>query len=184
MGIFPSLYLGGSMVIHPFSPNSIGQKIVGQQTTFATGLADGASAVWPAANDALFIPFSLSEPVLVKRLGWTNGATVAGNVDCGIYDTAGVRLLSTGTTAQSGTSAIQSVDVTDTQLGPGLFYMALASDSATATFNRYIASDVMFVKFTGMAKQATAFVLPATATLATVTANYIPTILIFTQGLV
>jgi hypothetical protein len=53
-----------------------------------------------------------------------NGATASGNMDVGIYDYAGTRLVSSGSTAQSGTSAFQDFDITDTLLGPGIFYLA------------------------------------------------------------
>src|SRR3972149_4026032 len=92
-----------------------------------------ASAVWPTANKALYVPFRIGKPVLVKKLFLINGATVSGNVDVGIYDAAGTRLISAGSTAQAGASALQQFDIADTLLGWGLFYMALAVRNVTAT---------------------------------------------------
>lgn len=132
-----------------------------------------ASATYPAADRALFYPVRLSQPVLVKVLYWVNGATVAGNVDVGIYDEAGTRLLSTGSTAQATVSVLQQVNVTDTLIGPGLFYLAIAASLATATFlSQNAAADTMLQA--GVAQMATAMPLPATATLEKMVSVYKP----------
>src|SRR5689334_23396390 len=81
------------------------------------GLSVG-SAVWPTANLAIYCPFRIGTSRLARKLYWVNGAAVSGNVDCGIYDVAGRKLVSAGSTAQTGTTAVQSVDITDTMLGP------------------------------------------------------------------
>lgn len=81
-------------------------------------------------------PFRIATPFPVTRFWWVNGGTVNGNVDMGIYTEDGQTLLvSTGSTAQSGTNVIQTVTVSYT-LPPGRYYMAFATSSATATFAR------------------------------------------------
>lgn len=161
------------IMINPGSRLSIGDHIS------AWGSAGPASAAWPAANRALYIPFVLAEAVTVLKLFCVNGGTVSGNLDVGIYNNAGSRLISSGSTAQAGANAIQEFDIADTVIGPGQFYLAMAVDNVTATVARWqpigatvLAANVL--RTTGMAEQASAFPLPASATLAVVSTMYIP----------
>ena len=142
-----------------------------------------ANAVWPAANLAIYIPFRVSAPVLVTQMFTTNGSTVAGNVDIGIYDVAGTRLVSSGATAQSGTSALQAYDITDTLLAPGQFYLACSLSDGTATIAR-VATSAQFLRAFGCAQEASAHPLPATATFATMAQAYLPIIGLTTESVV
>ena len=141
-----------------------------------SGGATPASATFPASNDALFIPVYLHQTYLIKRLFSINGAAVSGNIDVGIYSEDGARITSSGTTAQSGTSVPQFFDVTDIVLGPGRYYLAVAMDNTTGTLFRATTTLIARFQSLGMAKQATAFALPASATFATITAAYLPLI--------
>lgn len=130
-----------------------------------------ASAAWPSANRALLYPVSLDAPFTAARMFWVNGGTVSGNVDAGLYDASGHRLGSTGSTAQAGTSALQSAALTaSVGLAPGTYYLALAVNNTTATFYRTVIS---FSTFT-WAGAASAFALPATVTLAAAGFDYSP----------
>ncbi len=96
------------------------------------------STAFPAANRVILVPFTLTNVTTFASLAVANGATVSGNFDIGIYDTGGGtatlnRLVSTGSTAQSGTSVPQSVAASFT-LGPGTYFAALCCDKTTATF--------------------------------------------------
>lgn len=133
----------------------------------------GASAVWPAANRAIYVPFYLVERMTATKMFVSNGAAVSGNIDLGIYNAAGTRLVSSGSTAQSGTATAQVVDITDTVLEPGTYYMALAIDNTTATTLRNGGAAIL-LKGMAFAQQASAFPLPATATLAAVASAYTP----------
>jgi hypothetical protein len=88
------------------------------------------------------------------------------NIDCGIYADAGrkpgARLVSTGSTAQGTASQVQFVDVTDTTLAPGLYWLALACSSSSATFFR--TSLGAAANALHMFQQTSALALPATAT--------------------
>lgn len=151
----------------PFGPHSL----------IAAGLlpAGLASAVWPVANKALFVPVRLSRALRLTRLFLHNGATASGNFDVGIYDRNGNRLVSTGSTAQVGTSVLQIVTLgTPFLLDRGLYYLAAAMDNTTGTTNRASVSTVLFAQAAAMAEMASAFPLPTTATLASLVAGYIP----------
>lgn len=187
MSDFPTVFAGPCVTIHPWSQEALGGLVVanGSTTFFGT-----SSAAWPAANRALFIPFVLRTPIVVAKLMWFNGATVAGNVDVGIYDRTGTRIASVrndkgSDLAQAGVNAIQSYDIADFGIGPGTFYLAMASDSATATFLRgQNGSAAEMGKFLGMYQQASAYPLPATATFATAASTYIPKAALTTRTLI
>lgn len=150
--------------------------------TTTEGTDYGVGAGWPAANRAILIPFDISESYTVKKLGWINGATVSGNVDVGIYDTNLTRLVSAGSTAQGSISVVQEVDVTDTTLPPGSYYMAMAMDNTTGRVLRSVANHLDTASV-GVAQMAAAFPLPATATLAEPVNDYTPLIAVSSRTL-
>lgn len=130
-------------------------------------LGTPASATYPSANRAIYIPFRLMNAVRITKLWAYNGATANGNFDLGIYNADGVNLVSTGSTVQSGINAIQIVALgTPIRLGVGLFYMAIAASATTLTFFR-VNQGTLLLATLGMALQNTAFPLPAAATFAT-----------------
>lgn len=147
------------VTISPFSMHSVAASL--------GSIGAPASSALGVANKAWFIPFRLSVPVLAQKLSWANGTTVNGNTDMGIYTYDGVRLVSTGSTVQTGASAIQTVDIADTPLGPGLYYLALATSSSTATYRRSTLATLSLARVLGIFMQLSAFALPATATFAT-----------------
>lgn len=111
------------------------------QDTLVSAIADGtvnptSAAVYPTADLAIYIPVRVKHSVVVRKMAVSNGSAVAGNVDLGIFDAAGTKRVSTGLTAQSGTTTEQVIDVTDTTLGPGLYYLAVTATSASATMYR------------------------------------------------
>lgn len=153
--------------------STVSEECVGIEVGALSGGTGPASAVWPASNDAIFVPMYLNQAVLIQRLYVINGATASGNIDMGIYTEDGARITSIGSTAQSGTNVAQFFNITDLILGPGRYYLACAKDDTTGTVFRMNISILAMQKM-GFAKMATAFALPATATFAAVTASYIP----------
>jgi hypothetical protein len=138
-------------------------------------LGNIASATWPAANDALFWPFLISVPTIVRKLWVYNGATVSGNFDIGIYTEDGKQVIAQGSVAQAGASVLQVFDPTDFLLQPAQYYMALAFNNTTATvFQTGTLTNASVCRMLGATKQATAFPLPTTATFAAYTASRIP----------
>lgn len=140
---------------------------------YAHGVATPGSGAWPAANDAIFVPMSLRFPAMALRMWIINGATATGNVDVGLYTMGGDRIVSIGSTAQSGTTAPQYFNITDTYLSPGNYYMAVAMDGTTGTTRRFNFA-VERCQAAGIVKATTAFALPATVTFTSITAAYIP----------
>lgn len=140
-----------------------------------------ASLAWPSANLGLFVPFRIMSPVIVYKLVIGAGATAAGNFDVGIYDASGNKQVGAGSTAK-GASTEQILDITDTRLGPGLYYFGMAADGT----NNYIAFapagtspvPLQKAKLAGVVQMASAFSsgLVQSATFATLANAYVPAI--------
>lgn len=150
----------------------------------AAGLLFSVAGTWASANLALYIPILVRTPVTIYQLAWANGATLGSNVDVGVYDgSSKTRLVSTGSTAQSGSSALQAVDVADTPVPPGLHYLAMAMDTNTpGQVNRANLTTGIGGRLSGIAQQALAFPLPSTATFATYAQSLVPFITAAIQG--
>lgn len=152
-------------VISPWSELSIGGMLGAAISTIGVG------TVYPAANRALFIPFILPRAWLVTQ-AVVGGGSTTGNCDLGVYDHAGNRLVSSGSVAKQ-TNAETVANLTDTLLLPGSYYMAIAADGV----QQYVAvapAQIGYLQAMGMKQMATAFVLPATATFATVATSFVP----------
>lgn len=100
-----------------------------------------ASTAHQVAQGCIALPFRSQEGMVVTHLGWQNGSAAGSNHDIGIYTTAFVRLVSSGSTLGSGNSLWQWVDVTDTALNPGQIYYLVKSVDAT-TANRIMAPNI------------------------------------------
>lgn len=142
-----------------------GGTLAGNQFTVLTN-------AWTTANMACYIPFVLEVPVTVYQIGVENGATLGGAFDVGIYDNGGNKKVSSGSVTQAGASAIQLANITDTPLDPGRYYMAMSTNSTTATYRSSVFA--RHFRTCGCQQQGTAFVLPATATFAALTTAVVP----------
>jgi hypothetical protein len=176
---WPTTVLDPLVTIHSLSLESLasGANSIGfVPSVFASG-------TWPQANTAIFIPFALTKAITIVKMFSMNGATASGSIDLGIYDVAGTRLISSGSTAQAGTNTLQEFDITDTQIGPGLFYMAVAKNDTAGTLYR-VAPVAQLPAGIGVLQQASAFALPATATFAAMAQAYFPWIGMTTRSVV
>lgn len=157
-GYVPAGYYGlNEYVLSTGGYESVGVELVG------LSIALDSAGVWAVANQAVYVPISVNTPITVKKMAWLNGAISSGNIDVGIYDAAGTRLVSSGSTAQGTISVVQEVDITDTLLIRGRYYFALAMDNITGTVARG-APVIAACSGMGVLAEASAFVLPATAT--------------------
>lgn len=119
-----------------------------------------------SANLAFYVPIRLPEPMTVIDFFVYNGTAVAGNVDVGLYTWDGRRIASSGAVAQSGTSVLQILPVTDFTVGRGQFYLAVSGSNAGGTYMRGT-SDTRYARLLGAMQEASAHPLPTTATFAT-----------------
>jgi hypothetical protein len=173
-----SLFTGASSIYGPACQHhgTITTASVAAAGDLLLGTSNGgASAAWPAANRAIFVPFEFATPRVVTQLFWHNGAIVSGNVDCGLYQTDGTLIVAVGGVAQSGTSTIQVADITDTLLLAGLYVMALSIDNTTAQILRSSGPGTITMTAGGIRTAASSYPLPSPATIATTSAsNYLP----------
>lgn len=144
-----------------------------------------AGGVYPAANRALYIPIFVESPVTVYQLAVYPTAQ-SGNLDIGIYDESSNRLVSAGSTAVGAINTIQAINIADTYLIPGAYFLAINCDNTTAAFLRSNAGNATLYGFWGVQQQAVgAVTLPATATMTSpISSAYIPWISALTMSAV
>lgn len=130
-----------------------------------------STTAWPAANRATLIPFRVPRLTIVYQAVVGCGSGAAGNFDVGVYDRFGNRLVSSGSTAQSSSVDV-TVNLTDTELGQGVYYMALSTDS-TAQMIAW-PPNVYLAKMIGVRQASSVFTLPATLTFETLASAYVP----------
>jgi hypothetical protein len=180
MSDYPTSTLPPNITIWPWSFESIG--FMGQATNVLFVSTAGGRPAWPTANLALFVPFTLLEPITVKAFMWYNYAP-SGNVDAGVYDKDGNLLGSIGGIAGSGNNQIQSSAVTNFSCGPGLFYMTLVWDNTTVTMFQ-ATSFTGGATALGLYQMASAYPLPAVATFATCVTERVPVMALTTRTLI
>jgi hypothetical protein len=117
-----------------------------------------------AANQGRFFPFSVEQQLTVTQLFVFNGTTPAGNIDLGIYNESFTKIVSTGSTAQTGTSILQVISVATTTLTPGRYYFAAAGSSTGTWMGSGGGTAGLESVLSGTAVSTTAFPLPATIT--------------------
>lgn len=133
------------------------------------GSAVPASATYESANRAVYLPLTLAAPCVVRRVWWANGATATGGatIEVGVYSDNGYKpgtKLISGSATQSGATSVQFVDVTDTALPAGLYWLAIVSSSATNTTIFRTAVTLVNYDASFRFEQDSASPLPSTAT--------------------
>ncbi len=150
---FPELRDFSHSVITPFGHNTV----VGDG--FFAAASSFASATFPSSNRAYYYPFWIDDILTAYKFAWWNGTVVSGNVSMSIYD-IGKNQLVEAHVAQSGTSALQVLDCTDTVLNPGNYYLGLSMDNTTGTLFRSIQPTIQIQQACGVQTGATAYPLP------------------------
>lgn len=125
----------------------------------------GGSNPYPAANMAVYVPFSIGAPVTVYET-WVEAGTLttSNNVEVGVYDTSGNRLFTSTMVVAVASVVVNSSGMTDVVLGAGTYYLAMGCDGtrnflgATQAGGQYQAVGIM--EQTGLTGAA----LPATWT--------------------
>jgi hypothetical protein len=157
---FPVPQLPPPPILTPFHPDA---GMLGGMGSGHAVLGGTSSVAWPTANLALFVPFRLFMPATAYQLLFLVGATGAGNVDVGIYDSQKNLIVSSGSTLMSLTASTwQELNITDTLLLPGDYLLAAACSLTTATCFRGTANDEVGLATMPLYEQASAFPLPAT----------------------
>lgn len=93
------------------------------------GATAAASAAYPAANLAIYIPFNLPEPATVYETWVETGTlTTSNGTEIGVYNTDFTRVFHTATTVATASDTVNSSGMTDIVLGAGMYYLAFACD--------------------------------------------------------
>ena len=144
MAEWPEYYMPPPPILTTLCMDSMGGALV-------SASASSASAAWSVANAGYFYPFRLTARATVYQLLFFVGDTSSGNIDMAIYDSQKNRIVSAGSTAMSATvNTIQELNITDTVLAAGDYWLAVAVDNTTGTcFQSAIQTDeISFSRFT------------------------------------
>lgn len=126
--------------------------------------AYAGSNTWAVQYRAIYVPIRVRSRVVVKKIGYGNSTVGTGNVDVGLYDAGGTKILSTTSQTKGTTQALVTYDVTDTTIGPGQYYLALNNDTTTDTFSAYSAAVPGLAALGVLTETLGAVTLPGTAT--------------------
>jgi hypothetical protein len=147
-------------VLSPYSPEALPGLV-----THATVLTSVASAAWATINRLVGYPVRCFSPTVITKLWHYNGGTVSGNLDVGIYDARGTKIVSSGSTAQASINVLQVFDITDTQLGIGDYYFCAVMDGTTGTSMKSTFTQTSQGYLLGLVYADSVFPLPATVAL-------------------
>jgi hypothetical protein len=120
------------------------------------------------ANQALLVLVRVARPMTVSTITVYVG-TASGNIDAGLYESDGTtwtRLASAGSTAASGTNALQTLTLgSPVTLIPGKdYWLAFAADNGTVTVTRISGTSGPNGRGNRAIFKASSFPLPATIT--------------------
>lgn len=158
------------------------------EISLAQNLNSSAAAVWPAANRAIYVPIWIEQLCTGRRIA-VNPSVQSGNLDVGLYDQKGNRIVSKGSTAVGAAGATQIIDITASVTGtaspvltPGTYFLALCVDNIVASFKQ---ANLLAVgcQICGVQQQAVgAVTLPNPATFANPASGYVPLMALVTAG--
>lgn len=125
---------------------------------------DGTDAT-PVITEVYYGQVFIHANMTVTGVAIFNGSVASGNYKAGLFNSSGVLVATSASTAMSGTDAYQRTPFTATYaaLGPGTYYVGLFIDNTTARYNTHTFGDFVAAKQTGQV-YATGF---TTITLAT-----------------
>ncbi len=145
-----------------------------------------SNSAWPVADRAIYQPIRICTPILVVEMLSHVEAQGAGNLELGIYtnDNGPDRKLVSASRA-GGANSAQTVNITDTLVGPGLYWIAMAADATTINCRdfsggQYTAEEL---RIFGILQEASAFNLPATATAVKNTGTILPLVVLSAYSL-
>lgn len=146
-----------------------------------SGTSMNLSSNW-TTNLAVYVPVTLPMAVQVKKLWWVNGSSVTGNIDVGIYDAQGNKIVSTGSIAPGTASQVASSDIADLTLPPGDYYFA-GWRANTGRFGILAVISAGHAQVLGVRQEASlASGLPDTASFATPSTALVPILGVDTAG--
>jgi hypothetical protein len=135
------------------------------------GIGSDQSAI-PGTFEIQLCPLRIFQSITLNLAGWTVGGTSNGHIDVGVYSSALALLGHTGSVSAGTISTVQTASIGGIALTPGLYWLAVVSDSTTGT---YLLRTITIAskRVLGFRGATQAFPLPSTIVLATtVRANF------------
>lgn len=130
----------------------------------AQTLGGFSGVAWLGNNVAVYVPLTIPQRFTVARFMISN-ADADGNIDIGLYNAAGTRLISTGTQTRTGSSVVQYYGVTDQSFPPGNYYIALVVSTTGGQVFGVNLNDQYLVRSCGVLQETLgSTVLPASMT--------------------
>lgn len=136
--------------ISPAHPNRLGA------TAFPTGAAPPMTTTTgtdttPATTETYVAEVFVPHNATITGASLLNGSAVAGNVTAILYDAAGVPIVQSASTAQSGTAAYQDFAFSSTieLVGPARYFVGVQFSSTSARFRSHILGKFISGKKTG-----------------------------------
>lgn len=138
------------------------------------------SGSYEAANRGIWSPVLVPVQCTIRRFWWANGSSVSAsyNIEAGIYTDDGhkpkTKIITTGSTAQGTATEVQFVDVTDTVLTPGMYWLYLSVSTTSATVFRVSVGGFIHQELVGFQQSSVGpGSAPATATPVQATGGYL-----------
>lgn len=164
MAVLSNIRLGSSLGFYP-------QMTEDFITTAdaVTGCGCEWNNTWNSSSTNLVLNQGIFVPVIVPTTFPLNaifmlGQDADGNMDMGVYDTSGTRIVSTGSTANA--NSVVSPSISSSSLSPGQYYLAWSSDNNTTQDVNGLGAVSLYVCFAmGVKVASSAFPLPASVSL-------------------
>lgn len=91
------------------------------------------ATAWTTSGLGLYIPVMLEVPATIYKMSVVNGGTINGTIGVAIYDESFNRLTSVAGATHTGASVVQTFDIADITVMPGVYYLMACMASTTAT---------------------------------------------------
>lgn len=146
------------------------------RTSFALGTTTAASAAYPAANLAVYVPTYLEQAAVVYEMWAETGTlTTSNTIEVGLYTMAGAKVIACADlTVTTASDTVNTSTFTDTLVPAGSYYLAFACSGTRNFVGTALAAGLY--QAMGCLEQTglTGSTLPATATFAAYTRAFLP----------
>ena len=149
---------GAAPTFQAASGGGFTQKVVNVSFFGMTG--NGSSGGCIANNDAFYMPIDVMGDMTITKIAFYI-QTSSGNIDVGLYNSSGTKLVSSGSTSSPGTG-VQTITVASTDISAGQHYLALAVDNTTFKWGQTTGADTMATHM--MQRETSDFPLPSSFT--------------------
>jgi len=149
---------GAAPTFQAASGGGFTQKVVNVSFFGMTGNGSSGGAI--ASNDGFYMPIDVLGDMTITKISFYI-QTSSGNIDVGLYNSSGSKLVSSGSVSSPGTG-VQTIAVGSTAITSGQHYLALAVDNTTFKWGQTTGADTMATRM--MQRETSDFPLPSSFT--------------------